>query len=165
QLVRALPRRGTSARAGLLRQPRAWRRVRRDRRARRPTERARVHAQVPRRLPEPVRPEQPPRTAVPRGAAQRNAYDGRSRPHWSHRRAAQRRDPLHPAPRPRRAGSRGKVMTDAVLPTATCGHLAGGTLVLAIPVAFLAGLISFLSPCVLPLVPGYLSYVTGLSGA
>jgi cytochrome c-type biogenesis protein len=32
-------------------------------------------------------------------------------------------------------------------------------------VAFLAGLLSFLSPCVLPLVPGYLSYVTGLAGA
>jgi cytochrome c-type biogenesis protein len=39
------------------------------------------------------------------------------------------------------------------------------TIVLAIPVAFLAGLVSFLSPCVLPLVPGYLSYVTGLSAA
>ncbi len=40
-----------------------------------------------------------------------------------------------------------------------------GPLLLALPVAAAAGLISFLSPCVLPLVPGYLSYVTGLSGA
>ncbi|TDE10885.1 cytochrome c biogenesis CcdA family protein [Jiangella asiatica] len=40
-----------------------------------------------------------------------------------------------------------------------------GSLALAIPVAALAGLVSFLSPCVLPLVPGYLGYVTGLSGA
>lgn len=40
-----------------------------------------------------------------------------------------------------------------------------GSLALAIPVALAAGLVSFLSPCVLPLVPGYLSYVTGLSGA
>src|SRR3954468_8885496 len=56
-------------------------------------------------------------------------------------------------------------MSATVVAAATCGHLAGGTLFLAIPVAFLAGLISFLSPCVLPLVPGYLSYVTGLSGA
>jgi len=40
-----------------------------------------------------------------------------------------------------------------------------GALVLAMPVAFIAGLVSFLSPCVVPLVPGYLSYVTGLSGA
>ncbi|MGG5175206.1 cytochrome c biogenesis CcdA family protein [Pseudarthrobacter sp. J1763] len=39
-----------------------------------------------------------------------------------------------------------------------------GSLLLAIPVALLAGLVSFLSPCVLPLVPGYLGYVTGLSG-
>jgi cytochrome c-type biogenesis protein len=34
-----------------------------------------------------------------------------------------------------------------------------------VPIAFLAGLISFLSPCVLPLVPGYLSYMTGLGPA
>jgi cytochrome c-type biogenesis protein len=39
-----------------------------------------------------------------------------------------------------------------------------GPLPLAAPVAAAAGLLSFLSPCVLPLVPGYLSYVTGLSG-
>jgi cytochrome c-type biogenesis protein len=39
-----------------------------------------------------------------------------------------------------------------------------GSLLIAIPVAAVAGLVSFLSPCVLPLVPGYLSYVTGLSG-
>jgi cytochrome c-type biogenesis protein len=32
-----------------------------------------------------------------------------------------------------------------------------------VPLAFLAGLASFLSPCVLPLVPGYLSYMSGLS--
>src|SRR5438270_5931077 len=44
-------------------------------------------------------------------------------------------------------------------------HAANGSLLLAIPVAALAGLVSFLSPCVLPLVPGYLSYVTGLAGA
>jgi len=40
-----------------------------------------------------------------------------------------------------------------------------GPLPVALVVAALAGLVSFLSPCVLPLVPGYLSYVTGLSGA
>ncbi len=40
-----------------------------------------------------------------------------------------------------------------------------GPLLLAVVVAVLAGLVSFLSPCVLPLVPGYLSYVTGLTGA
>jgi cytochrome c-type biogenesis protein len=39
-----------------------------------------------------------------------------------------------------------------------------GPLLLAALVAAVAGLVSFLSPCVLPLVPGYLSYVTGLSG-
>lgn len=39
-----------------------------------------------------------------------------------------------------------------------------GSLLLAVPIAFAAGIVSFLSPCVLPLVPGYLGYVTGLSG-
>ncbi|MEV0121141.1 cytochrome c biogenesis protein CcdA [Streptomyces sp. NPDC050703] len=39
-----------------------------------------------------------------------------------------------------------------------------GALLLAIPVAVLGGLVSFFSPCVLPLVPGYLSYVTGVGG-
>src|SRR6476646_8298543 len=42
---------------------------------------------------------------------------------------------------------------------------ASGSLVLAVPVALVAGLVSFFSPCVLPLLPGYLSYATGLSGA
>ena len=39
-----------------------------------------------------------------------------------------------------------------------------GPLLVAAGVAALVGLIGFLSPCVLPLVPGYLSYVAGLSG-
>lgn len=38
-----------------------------------------------------------------------------------------------------------------------------GPLLVALTVAGVAGLVSFASPCVLPLVPGYLSYVTGLS--
>jgi len=42
---------------------------------------------------------------------------------------------------------------------------AGGSLALAIPVAAIAGLVSFFSPCCIPLLPGYLSYATGLSGA
>lgn len=46
------------------------------------------------------------------------------------------------------------------------GATAGsGSLVLAIPVALLAGLVSFFSPCVIPLLPAYFSYATGLSGA
>jgi cytochrome c-type biogenesis protein len=40
-----------------------------------------------------------------------------------------------------------------------------GSLLAAIPVALLAGLISFVSPCVVPLVPGYLGYVSGMAGA
>ncbi len=38
-------------------------------------------------------------------------------------------------------------------------------MLIAIPLAALAGVVSFLSPCVLPLVPGYLSYMTGVAGA
>jgi len=48
--------------------------------------------------------------------------------------------------------------------TGQLGLVAAAPLLLAIPIAVMAGLVSFLSPCVLPLVPGYLSYVTGLSG-
>ena len=40
-----------------------------------------------------------------------------------------------------------------------------GPLLLAIPVAAAAGAVTFLSPCCLPLVPGYLAYITGMSGA
>ncbi|MGB2839914.1 MAG: cytochrome c biogenesis protein CcdA [Actinomycetes bacterium] len=40
----------------------------------------------------------------------------------------------------------------------------GGSLVLAAVFAFAAGVVSFASPCVLPLVPAYLSYVTGMVG-
>jgi cytochrome c-type biogenesis protein len=40
-----------------------------------------------------------------------------------------------------------------------------GPLIFAIPVAAAAGAVTFLSPCCLPLVPGYLSYITGMAGA
>ncbi len=43
--------------------------------------------------------------------------------------------------------------------------VSSGSLWLALPIAFTAGVVAFLSPCVLPLAPGYLSYVTGLTGA
>ncbi|HVX44052.1 MAG TPA: cytochrome c biogenesis protein CcdA [Mycobacteriales bacterium] len=55
-----------------------------------------------------------------------------------------------------------------ILVASVSGHLAdtvlSGPLVVGALVAALAGLVSFLSPCVLPLVPGYLSYVGGLTG-
>ena len=41
----------------------------------------------------------------------------------------------------------------------------GGAIWLAVPIAFAAGVVAFLSPCVLPLAPGYVSYITGLTGA
>jgi cytochrome c-type biogenesis protein len=58
----------------------------------------------------------------------------------------------------------------ASLPAASLGQwfsdtAKDGSLLLAVPVALIAGTVSFFSPCVLPLLPGYLSYVTGLSAA
>lgn len=49
----------------------------------------------------------------------------------------------------------GNPFSDAIL---------SGQLAVAMPVAVLAGIVSFLSPCVLPLVPGYLGYVSGVAG-
>ncbi|HUY51897.1 MAG TPA: cytochrome c biogenesis protein CcdA [Streptosporangiaceae bacterium] len=43
--------------------------------------------------------------------------------------------------------------------------VSSGPLLLAVPVAAAAGVVSFLSPCSLPLVPGYLAYVAGMAGA
>ncbi len=51
----------------------------------------------------------------------------------------------------------------AVLGSGVSDTIASGALPLAVAVALLAGLVSFASPCVLPLVPGFLGYVTGLS--
>ncbi|MGH3299791.1 MAG: cytochrome c biogenesis CcdA family protein [Trebonia sp.] len=42
--------------------------------------------------------------------------------------------------------------------------ISSGPLLLAMPVAAAAGAVTFLSPCCLPLVPGYLAYITGMSG-
>ncbi|MFE6735579.1 cytochrome c biogenesis CcdA family protein [Microbacterium sp. NPDC057650] len=42
--------------------------------------------------------------------------------------------------------------------------IGSGALWLAVPLAMLAGLVSFLSPCVLPLVPGYLGFIGGAVG-
>lgn len=40
-----------------------------------------------------------------------------------------------------------------------------GSLLAAMPIALLAGLVSFVSPCVVPLVPGYVGYLSGMAGA
>lgn len=44
-------------------------------------------------------------------------------------------------------------------------QVTSGTMVVALPVAAAAGLVSFLSPCVVPLLPGYVSFATGLAAA
>ncbi|MGV9265272.1 cytochrome c biogenesis CcdA family protein [Kitasatospora sp. NPDC003701] len=56
-------------------------------------------------------------------------------------------------------------MSAAVQLADTTGTIQSGALLVAAPIALVAGLASFFSPCVLPLVPGYLSYVTGFSAA
>lgn len=45
------------------------------------------------------------------------------------------------------------------------GIVTDGSLLLAVAVAALVGLLSFASPCCLPLVPGYITYIAGLAGA
>lgn len=45
------------------------------------------------------------------------------------------------------------------------GDALSSSLLVAVPVAMLAGLVSFASPCVLPLLPGYLSYASGLGAS
>jgi cytochrome c-type biogenesis protein len=47
--------------------------------------------------------------------------------------------------------------------TNLANFLLSGNLILALPISLLAGLISFASPCVIPLVPGYLTYAAGFS--
>jgi cytochrome c-type biogenesis protein len=58
--------------------------------------------------------------------------------------------------------------TGALPPETAAGSLAhavtGGPLLLASAVAMLVGVVGFLSPCVLPLVPGYLAYISRLAG-
>jgi cytochrome c-type biogenesis protein len=44
-------------------------------------------------------------------------------------------------------------------------QVSSGSMLLAVPVAAVAGTVSFFSPCVVPLLPGYVSYATGLTGA
>lgn len=49
-------------------------------------------------------------------------------------------------------------------PTGAQGVILDGSVIAALPVAVIAGLLSFFTPCSLPLVPGYLSYVAGMAG-
>ena len=56
-------------------------------------------------------------------------------------------------------------MTPLLADPGLSGAVYNGSLLASAGVAALVGLIGFLSPCVLPLVPGYLSYVGGLAGS
>src|SRR5699024_4827832 len=99
----------------------------------------------------------------------RDPHDARPRP------AGPRRGPR---PRParafdarrddRRRSRREGVNVPADVPVtvlASAGETVfSGSLLLALPVALLAGLVSFASPCVLPLLPGYLGFLGGMAG-
>jgi cytochrome c-type biogenesis protein len=53
----------------------------------------------------------------------------------------------------------------ALLASSVTGQIQDGPVLIALLIALAAGFLSFVSPCVLPLVPGYLSYITGMSAA
>lgn len=55
--------------------------------------------------------------------------------------------------------------TAPLLASSVTGQILDGPLSIALLIALAAGFLSFVSPCVLPLVPGYLSYITGMSAA
>src|SRR5699024_6131019 len=71
-------------------------------------------------------------------------------------RPGRRLDPARADRRRARRRARGGPVNEVVL---------SGPLLLAAAVAALAGLVSFASPCVLPLVPGFLGYVGGMTSA
>ncbi len=72
-------------------------------------------------------------------------------------------EPTEPLPSPTEEGSRPPIPHNgAVTPLLALGSRISDVNVVAYLVAFGGGVVSFLSPCVLPLVPGYLSMVTGL---
>ena len=59
-------------------------------------------------------------------------------------------------------------MTPLLVPldlTGTLQQALGGSMLLAVPVALVVGLVSFFSPCVVPLLPGYLSFASGLGAS
>ncbi len=83
--------------------------------------------------------------------------------------ASPRRRAIHPASDALGTGdvcgARGLVVILASVGSSFASTAASGPIVLALVACAAAGLISFASPCVVPLVPGYLSYLAGLVGA
>ena len=92
-----------------------------------------------------------------------------------HRRAQAGREPARARARRRRGRRGGRTRVDQRRPARRAGAFAGETHAAtsrassvadpSIPAAFGAGVLSFVSPCVLPLVPGYLSLMSGMTGA
>src|SRR5699024_4847631 len=78
------------------------------------------------------------------------------------RAGSRRRQRLHPQGTPHRCAERVPMTLLASVGEVFSQTALSGPMLLAIPVSILAGAVSFFSPCVLPLVPGYIGYVTGL---
>ena len=124
---------------------------------RQPGRRPGPRAALRRDLPEHRRPVRPGAARLSRHAAAGH--------HAEHARPRPRRPGRGPGARPRRRDRPcATLIDDAAAPRRLMSvgtTITDGSLLLALPLALAAGLVSFLSPCVLPLVPGYLSYVTG----
>src|SRR5512132_4149158 len=165
-LVRALPGRAGRPGAGQQDPGRQGRAHGRGQHPRRPGRGHLLPGGVRRRLPVAVRPAGgalgPSRRPRSPGPA---LHPGRGRPgpgrgpgvRGPARRRAQA--PGRPPHRPGRAGDRGMSWGERAQQIVVDGNL-----LIAMAVAALAGFVSFASPCVLPLVPGYLSYMSGVSG-
>ena len=112
------------------------------------------------RVPVAVRPARRGGAGVPGLPGDRDPVHHRARPRGPGGRRVHRRGGAgRPAPRARPRAGGGLTVGETF-----AGLVTDGPLLVAAAVAALVGLISFASPCVLPLVPGYLSYVTGLVG-
>src|SRR5699024_2974408 len=72
---------------------------------------------------------------------------------------------LHPADSDRGIAGRAEVIAASSWAQDLAEVIFSGSLLAAAPIALVAGFISFASPCVLPLVPGYLGYLGGMVGA
>src|SRR6266516_6533202 len=172
-VVRPLPLRAGRAAAGLPRPGRRGGPVRRRRQPRPARRGPGLRARVQDLLPVAVRPvslahRQTARAGagLPAGNAgdRRARTGGRQDQRRGQRRSRLRRAPGRPARRRDRAGPRRHRERRMSVAGQAQQLVTAGNLLLAMPVAAAAGFVSFASPCVLPLVPGYLSYVSGVSG-
>src|SRR5690606_23183353 len=134
--------------------------------ARRRRHRPGLRAQLLRAVRQPPRRVRARRRRAPgRRPAPGDAHDGRARRRGPRRRPRARADRPHRRPRhDRRRARRGGPMSWSGIAETFQATVLSGSLLAAVPVALVAGAVSFASPCVLPLIPGYVGYLGGMSG-